>query len=156
MANRLTNEEVVRRYAAVSAASDVAGLDALRHPDWSVTWPQSGEQVLSHEAFAEIVRHYPGGTPHTELTRVVGTEDRWLVTPSNTIVRVAGSGDFWWCEWAMTYPDGGSYLCVDLLELRDQRVLHEIVYWATPFDAPDWRAPWVQRAAGSSAIDTTR
>jgi len=155
MGDRLTNEEVVRRYASVSAASDLAGLAGLRHPEWSVTWPQSGEQVRSHEAFAEIVRNYPGGSPRTELTCVVGTEDRWLVTPSNTIVRVAGSGDFWWCEWSMTYPDGRSYLCVDLLELRDGLIRHEIVYWAAPFDAPDWRTPWVERAADSGPHDAS-
>jgi hypothetical protein len=145
MGDRPTSEDVVRKYAAVSAAADLDKIGGLRHPNWSVTWPQSGEQVRSHEAFAEILRHYPGGSPTTELTRVVGTADRWVVTPSNTVVRVAGSGDFWWCEWQMIYPDGNTYLCVDLMELRDGLILNEIVYWAAPFEAPAWRSPWVDR-----------
>ena len=57
-----------------------------------------------------------------------------------------GSGDFWWSEWRVTYPDGGVYLVVELLELRDGLVYRETVYWASPFEAPDWRAPWVERA----------
>ena len=146
MGDRLSNEEVVRRYAASSATADLEQMAALRHPSWSVSWPQSGEQVHSHQAFSEILRHYPGGTPRTELTRIVGTEDRWIVTPSNTVMRVVGSGDFWWCEWETIYPDGHTYLCVDLLQLSEGLILHEIVYWAPPFAAPDWRAPWVEQA----------
>jgi len=43
----------------------------------------------------------------------------------------------------MTYPNGETYICVDLLELRDGTVYRETVYWAIPFEAPSWRAPWV-------------
>ncbi|HEV2006748.1 MAG TPA: hypothetical protein VGQ85_09060, partial [Candidatus Limnocylindrales bacterium] len=118
------------------------------HPEWSVVWPQSGEQVHSSEAFAEIVQHYPGGPARTEITRVVGAEDRWVVTAGNTVLRLAGSGDFWWSEWRVTYPDGAVYLCVDLLELRDARIYRETVYWAAPFEAPNWRSPWVALPAG--------
>ena len=145
MVRGLTNEEVVRRYAAASAAADMAELARLRHPDWTAEWPQSGERVLSTESFAAIVERYPGGRPRTEVTRVVGSEDRWVVTPGNTILRVAGSGDHWWGEWRITYPDGVVYAVVALIELRDGSVHREIVYWAPPFEAPEWRAPFVDR-----------
>ena len=143
---RPTNEEVVTRYGAASAAHDTAALAALRHPDWSVTWPQSGEIVHSNEAFAEIIANYPGGAPKREITRVVGTEDQWVVTAGNTVMRVVGSGDFWWSEWRVTYPNDDVYLVVDLIELLDGLVHRETVYWAAPFEAPAWRAPWVERA----------
>lgn len=145
MAN-LTNEECARRYAAASAAHDVAALAALRHPNWMVVWPQSGERVHGTENWAEIIANYPGGAPATEVTRIVGAEDRWVVTGGNTVLKVAGSGDFWWSEWRLTYPNGDVYLVVDLLELRDGLVVRETVYWAAPFEAPAWRAPWVERA----------
>ena len=144
--SNLTNEECVARYGAASAAHDVTALTALRHPDWSVYWPQSGERVHTSEAFAEIIANYPGGAPATEITRVVGSEDQWVVTAGNTVMLVAGSGDFWWTEWKVTYPDGAVYLVVDLMELRDGLVHRETVYWAAPFEAPDWRAPWVERS----------
>jgi hypothetical protein len=95
-----------------------------------------------------IADHYPGGRPIVELSRLVGSEDRWVVTPSNTVLKVAGSGDFWWGEWMMTYPDGQNYHVVDLIELRDGLVHRETVYWAPPFEAPDWRRQYVERAAG--------
>lgn len=147
MGTSATNEETVRRYAAASAAADQETLGRLRHPSWQAIWPQSGERVVGHANFAEIARHYPGGMPEIRLDRLVGAEDRWVVTPGNTIARVVGSGDFWWGEWQMTYPDGKIYECVTLVELRDGLIWRETAYWAEPFEAPDWRRPYVEQAA---------
>jgi hypothetical protein len=144
MTEPLTNQELVARYATGAAALDLDAMAALRHPEWMVVWPQSGEQIHSSEAFAETVRNYPGGPARTEVTRVIGAEDRWVVTAGNTVLKLVGSGDFWWSEWRVTYPDGAVYLCVDLMELRDGRIFRETVYWAAPFEAPNWRAPWVE------------
>lgn len=145
MARVLTNEQLIEAYAQASARLDTATLASFRHADWRVVWPQSGEEVHSTDAFAEIVRNYPGGAARTEVTRVVGAEDRWVVTPGNTALLVAGSGDLWWSEWRVTYPNGEVYLCVDLMELRDGKIWRETVYWASPFEAPAWRTPWVDR-----------
>ena len=141
----MTNEEIVQRYAAAMAANDLGELSRLRHRDWMVEWPQSGERVLSNDAFDRIIESYPGGRPTVRVGRVVGSEDRWVITPTNDVLRMAGSGDFWWSEWVMTYPDGQVYHCIDLVELRDGRVFREAVYWAPPFVSPDWRAPFVSR-----------
>src|SRR4029079_13272555 len=91
-----TNEEIFREYARASAEMDLEALAALRHPDWSVLWPQCGERVMRSESDAEIVRNYPGGRPRSTVGRIVGGEDRWVVTGANTVVRVAGTGDAWW------------------------------------------------------------
>ena len=144
MPDRPSNEEIVHEYARAAAELDVEAMTRLRHPDWSVMWPQSGERVMSSESFAEIIKRYPGGAPTTKVQRIVGGEDRWIVTASNTAVRVAGTGDAWWGEWRVTYPDGQVYDCVDLIELREGKVWRETVYWAPPFDAPDWRRPFVE------------
>jgi len=142
-----TNEAIVESYAIACGMNDIPALTRLRHPDWSVVWPQSGERVASHESWVAIAQQYPGGRPTVELSRLVGSEDRWVVTPSNTVLKVAGSGDFWWGEWMMTYPDGQAYHVVDLIELRDGMIHRETVYWAPPFEAPDWRRQYVERAS---------
>ena len=144
MGNPVTNEEVVRRYLETSASKDFGALASLRHPDWQSLWPQSGERVVGHAHWAEMAQSYPGGEPEVSLDRLVGSEDRWIVTPGNTVARVAGTGDFWWGEWRMRYPDGKVYQCVALLELRDGLVWRETVYWAEPFDPPDWRRQLVE------------
>ncbi|HTC85573.1 MAG TPA: nuclear transport factor 2 family protein [Candidatus Acidoferrum sp.] len=143
MTQSVSNEELVKRYAAASAEADLTTLATLRHAAWTVDWPQSGERVRGSEAFAAINRSYPGGTPAARIDRIVGAEDRWVVTAGNTVLKIVGSGDYWWCSWVMTYPDGQVYHVVDLLELRDGLVRRETVYWAPPFEAPDWRRPFV-------------
>jgi hypothetical protein len=147
----VTNEEVARRYIRAVAELDRPVEESLRHADWSADWPQSGERVVGSPNFRAIQDLYPGGAPSIRVERVIGMEDRWDVSPSNTIIRVTGSGEFWWAEFRMRYPDGVDYLCVTLFELRDSLVYREIVYWAPAFDAPDWRAAFVERA-GDVAI----
>jgi hypothetical protein len=138
-----TNEEIARRYAEAASRLDVDAMSAIRHPEWQAVWPQSGERIITDVNYRRIVDNYPGGYPTSEIERVVGASDQWVVTPSNTVQLIAGSGDFWWSEWKMTYPDGRRYFCVELMELRDGLVWRETVYWAEPFEAPDWRAGWV-------------
>jgi len=143
----MTNQEAVTRYIRAVVALDRPTEESLRHRDWTAEWPQSGERVVGSANFQSIQDAYPGGYPAIELERVVGTEDRWSLSPSNTIIRVVGSGEFWWAEFRMTYPDGIDYHCITLLELRDGLVYREVVYWAPPFEAPDWRAQWVEHAS---------
>jgi hypothetical protein len=155
VADATSNREVVERYAEASARNDLGALERLRHRDWMVHWPQSGEHVHGSESFAQIVENYPGGKPTVEVSRIVGSEDRWVVTPANAILRVAGSGEFWSSEWVMTYPDGQVYNVVDLMQLRDGLVFRETVYWAPPFEAPDWRRPFVEVTENVSAESAT-
>ena len=146
MGNPTTNEDTVRLYAEASASGDREALGRFRHADWQALWPQSGERVVGHQCWVEMAHSYPGGLPTITLDRLVGSEDRWVVTPGNTVARIAGAGDFWWGEWQMTYPDGKVYECVALIEMRDSLVWRETVYWAEPFAAPDWRRPFVEQA----------
>ena len=138
-----TNEEIARAYAEAASRLDLEAMAKLRHPDWQASWPQSGERIIGTENYRRIVESYPGGYPTSKVHRVVGAEDRWVVTASNTVQQIIGSGDFWWSEWQMTYPDGREYYCVELMELRDGAIWRETVYWAEPFIAPDWRSTWV-------------
>jgi hypothetical protein len=48
-------------------------------------------------------------------------------------------------EVELTYADGDRYLGVSVLELRDGKVVKETDYYARPFQAPEWRAHWVER-----------
>jgi hypothetical protein len=48
-------------------------------------------------------------------------------------------------EVELTYADGSRYLGASIIELRDGKVLRETDYYAQPFQAPEWRAQWVER-----------
>ena len=140
-----SNEEVVRRYAEAHRVHDYATVGALRHPDWTCDWPQTGERVRGHANEAAIMDNWPGGLPSAGQIHLAGSEDKWVATPSNTIHRVVGSGDIWWAEGVATYPDGSSWFVAAMLTLRDGKLYRETWYFAPPLEAPEWRAPWVER-----------
>jgi ketosteroid isomerase-like protein len=142
---QLSNEEVVRAYAAALATGDADALTKLRHPDWTVEWPQSGERVRGDASARAIDEAFPGGRPSVRSERFVGSEDRWIVTPIFTAQRIVGSGDSWWTDGTVAYGDGSTWLFASLLGLRDGKVHRETVYFAEPFEAPAWRAPFVER-----------
>jgi hypothetical protein len=75
----------------------------------------------------------------------VGSEDRWVMTPSFTIQRIVGSGDFWWGDGTASYPDGSRWFVAGLFQLRDGKLFRETWYFAPPLDAPAWRSPWTER-----------
>ena len=138
-----TNEEVIRAYLRALIESDAEAIARHRDPGWTTEYPQSGERVPSHANERAIADNYPGGMPEIDPGRIVGTEDKWVVTPSFTFERIAGSGDAWWSEGTARYPDGSLWHTVTLYQMRQGRIYREITYWAQPFDPPAWRAEWV-------------
>jgi hypothetical protein len=116
----------------------------LRDPDFTVDYPQSGERIRGHANERAIADNYPGGLPAVDPGRIIGSEDRWVVTPSFTFERVAGSGDTWWFEGRARYPDGSTWFVTTMVRLRHGRIAREVTYWGLPFESPAWRAAWVE------------
>lgn len=139
-----TNEEVLRAYLRSLIDNDADAMGRHRDPEWFVDYPQSGERIRGHANERAIADHYPGGLPDIDVGRVVGSEDRWVVTPSFTFERIAGSGDTWWAEGTVRYPDGSTWRLATMYRLRGGRILRETTYWAPTFEAPAWRAEWVE------------
>jgi len=144
MADR-SNDEVIHAYLAAHQAHDYDIVDSLRADDWTEEWPQSRERVRGKANDRAIMAHWPGGQPQAEGVRIVGSEDRWVVTPSLTLQRIVGTGDTWWADGVASYPDGSRWFAVGLFELREGKVRRETWFFAPPLDAPEWRAQWVER-----------
>ena len=106
---------------------DLEALDEVFTEDVILEWPQSGERIRGESNRREIYRRFPA------LPRV---------TPRRT----SGAGDFWVLEATLDYGDGDPYQAIFVFEMRDGRIAKEIGYWSKPFPAPEWRAPWVERA----------
>jgi hypothetical protein len=139
-----SNEAVVRRYLAAHREHDYDTVGSLRHPDWTSEWPQSGERVRGDANDRMIMDNWPGGFPTAGDVRVVGSEDRWVMTPSLTVARIVGNGDFWWADGTASYPDGSAWYAAALLELRDGQLYRETWYFAPPLERPAWRSQWVE------------
>jgi hypothetical protein len=140
-----TNREIVERYAtAIRDAGE--SLDRLRHPDFVEEWPQSGELVRGAANMRAIDDHYPSRPTEGDVMRVVGSEDRWVVTPTYTPLRIEGTGDVYTLVSRAIYPPDGVWYVTSVIELRDQLVWRVTTFFAEAFEAPAWRAQWVERA----------
>ena len=98
----------------------------LRHEDYVMEMPQSGERIRGRDRMREFQEAYP--TPPTiQLRRVVVSERLWIV------------------EGVNDYGEGQVFAVVVIIELKDGKMWRDTRYYAQPFDAPEWRAQWVER-----------
>jgi hypothetical protein len=101
----------------------------LRHPDFVMEMPQSGERIRGRENMRAMQENYPG-------------------PPNIALRRVVGSGDVWAIQARSNY-NGRVYHVVVIVEFRDGKIVRETRYYADPFDAPEWRAAWVESMEGA-------
>jgi hypothetical protein len=120
---------------------------ALIADDFVQEMPQSGERVRGKANELAILRSYPGGvgTIDPSSTRLHGAEDRWVLTPTFAPLRIEGSGDVYTYVGTATYPNGETWQMISVLELRQGKIAKMTTWYAAPFEAPDWRAPFVER-----------
>ena len=97
--------------------------------DFVQEWPQSGER-LTKEASMRLGEKYEG---------LSGT------SPKFTYKRMLGGGDVFVVEGTIDYGDGIPVSYVGIGELRDGQVAKMTEYFANPFEAPAWRADFVER-----------
>ena len=84
-----------------------------------------------------------GGRRRTEVI----TAPSPLPFGSTPIVQVSDTGRLVTLEGTGRWPDGKTYHWVQILEYKDGLVWRETDYFAESFEAPDWRAPYTERAA---------
>jgi hypothetical protein len=97
--------------------------------DFVQEWPQSGER-MTKEASIRIGESYEAKT---------GT------SPKFTYKRMLGGGDVFVIEGTVDYGDGVPVSYVGIGELRDGKVAKMTEYFANPFEAPAWRADFVEK-----------
>jgi hypothetical protein len=87
---------------------------------------------------------------HSQARRIRGRRNIQITRakqPSKkrfAVRRVSGSGDLWVTEYILTYDGKPSYT-VSIMEFSGGKVARETQYFADPFEASAWRAPWVER-----------
>ncbi len=125
-------------------ARDSAAIRELTHRDFVGTYPQSGEVIRGVDNLCAILENYPGGYEDKGLDRVVGSEDRWVVTPALTLLRIEGAGDTFTGVQKAVYPDGSEWEVVSIGEVRDDRIWRLQSFFAPVFEPPAWRSAWVE------------
>jgi ketosteroid isomerase-like protein len=93
----------------------------------------------------DAVLEYPQSGERTRGRRNI--QGQRANQPSNkrfSIRRIIGSGDLWVTEFILTYDGKPSYT-VSIMEFTGVKVARETQYFADPFEAPAFRAQWVER-----------
>ena len=144
-----TAHQMLERWYKALNAGDVAKLAALMDeivdPDVVTEYPQSGERFRGKANNLATFENYPG-LPQGTVKAVHGSEDKWVLTPSFTPLRIVGTGDRYVVEGTVQYPNGETWNFVDIIELRRDRVFKVTEYFAAPFPPAEWRAPYVDRS----------
>jgi len=119
------NRRIVEQFWAAVNAKDWDAHDRLVDDDYVQEWPQSGERIRGKANSRAIKDNYPTGRTPT-LRRITGAADVWIIE---------------------TTIDYGSEVAqgIHVLELKQGKVRRETDYFSQPFEAPAWRAQWVER-----------
>ena len=104
---------------------------AVRHEDYAMEMPQSGERIRGPENMREFQQAFASNSnpPSIRMRRVLIREGLWIV------------------EGVNDYGEGGVYNVVLIVELKDGKWWRDTRYYAEPFEPPQWRARWVERIA---------
>ena len=106
----------------------------VRHPeDYVLEMPQSGERISGRDSMRRFQESYSTHSPSDPIRRI-------------HLSRVLVRKNLWVVEGIADYDDGREALdVVMILELRDGKMWRDRWYFAEPFEAPEWRAQWVER-----------
>lgn len=104
--------------------------DKLASDDFVQEWPQSGERIRGKENLKRINENYSGAT---------GTN------PQAKLRRISGEGDTRVVEMTIDYGDGKPVSYVGIAEFKDGKLAKMTEYFANPFEAPAWRADFVEK-----------
>ena len=108
-----------------SARGDLQAEHDIYQDDAICDYPQSGEQIHGRGNLQALRTNHPS-------------------KPSGfSVRRLQGRGNLWVTEYEIRYTTGPVYV-VSIMEFQDGKVAHETQYFAEPFEAPAWRAQWVE------------
>jgi ketosteroid isomerase-like protein len=118
---------IVARFWALMQTNDWDAAAALFDEGYVLHWPQSGERIVGRANFVTINANYPAA-------------GRWQFT----LERLVAEGELAVSDVVVT--DGAvTGRALTFSTVRDGRIVRQVEYWPDPFDAPAWRAAWVQR-----------
>jgi hypothetical protein len=97
--------------------------------DFVEEWPQSGERLTKAASLrmGEVYDQMSGTSPKFSYKRMLGGGDVFVV------------------EGTIDYGDGVPVSYVGIGEARDGKISKMTEYFANPFEAPAWRADFVER-----------
>ena len=102
----------------------------IRHEDYTLEMPQSGERIRGREKMRAFQEAYPN-PPSIKIRRVLVRDGLWVV------------------EGVNDYGGGQVFTIVAIIELRDGKWWWDTRYYAEPFETPEWQAKWAESTTTS-------
>jgi ketosteroid isomerase-like protein len=123
----MNNKQILENFWSTMETNDFYAASQLLHDDYTLEWTQSGERIVGRENFAAINTNYPAeGKWHFEINQIVAEGDIVVTDISVTEGKITGR--------AITFST-----------IRDGKIWKQIEFWPDPFEAPAWRAQWVEK-----------
>jgi ketosteroid isomerase-like protein len=121
------SKQVIERFWAAMQTNDFQRAGEWLHDDYTLEWPQSGERIRGRADFVALNANYPA-------------HGRWEFT----VHRIVAEGDIVVSDVGVT--DGVIVgRVITFSTIRDGKILQQTEFWPDPFEAPAWRAQWVER-----------
>ena len=127
MSQNKANEAIIERLIECINDRKIEIMDDLFHDDAIMDWPQSGEKVVGANNRRGIYQSFPQ-------------------LPTITPRRIVSDGDLVVAEATLDYGAEIASKTVFIFEFRDGKIAKETAYWSEPFEAPAWRAKWVEKS----------
>ena len=121
------NRAVLDQHWAASASGDLEMEHNIYDDDVLCEYPQSGERIHGRRNLQALRGGHPDKPSGFAIRSIVGSENLWVT------------------EYVINY-EGKPFQTVSIMEFQDGKVVHETQYFAEPFEAPEWRAQWVEHA----------
>jgi hypothetical protein len=126
------NRAPVERFWTALEQKDFDAAGAELHDDFSETYPQSGERIQGRDNYLGLLKAFPG-------------------FPDISVRRHVGSGELWVTHAVFDYGHDGATLweICEVQEMREGRIWRTTAFFGAPFEAADWRRPFVEPVASS-------
>ncbi len=124
----MNNRQVIENFWATMATNDFYAVAGLLHDEFTLEWPQSGEVIRGRENFALINTNFPAKGEWRFKINAIAVEN-------DVVVSDVSVSDGERQDRAITFST-----------IRDGKIWKQVEFWPEPFDAPAWRAGWVERS----------
>jgi ketosteroid isomerase-like protein len=119
------NRDAIERFFDAFERQDLDAFSELLHDDYVEEYPQSGERIRGKQNVRIILESHPGLLQMTDHSYVL-------------------SGDLGVIKMTLDYNGNRVYAC-EIVDFEGGKIKRVRAYFAEPFEAPEWRAQWVER-----------
>jgi len=119
--------QIIEQFWQTMATNDFYMVAQFLHDDYILEWPQSGERIRGRENFAAVNTFYPAAGQWT-------FKINYIAADGDTVVTDVSISDGKRRDRAITFST-----------VRDGKISKQVEFWPEPFEAPAWRAQWVEK-----------